>query len=215
MREDPRFPNLCIVDHPLIQDKLTAMRDKDSGIEVFRRSLREIAMLMGYEITRDLPLGTRRIETPMTEMDAPTLDGVNIAVVPILRAGLGMAQGLLDLMPSAMMGHVGLYRDEETHEPVEYLVKLPPADDTVFIVVDPMLATGGSASHAIDVLLRRGIKPQAIRFMALVGAPEGAETFHKNHPDIRVYIAALDDRLNENAYIIPGLGDAGDRMFGT
>lgn len=170
---------------------------------------------MGYEITRNLPLTTQPIETPLTTMDAPVLAGKKVAIVPILRAGLGMAQGLHDLMPSAREGHIGLFRDHETLKPVEYLVKLPEPEGRLFILVDPMLATGHSAVHACDVLNRHGVEDRSIRFLALVSAPEGVRVFHAAHPDIPVYVAALDSHLNENAYIVPGLGDAGDRMFGT
>jgi len=210
-----RYPNVHILDHPLIQHKLTHMRDKRRSTSGFRTLLREISLLMGYEITRDLPLTTERIETPLTEMDAPVLSGKKLAIVPVLRAGLGMAQGLHELVPSAREGHIGLYRDHNTHQPVEYLIKLPEAEGRLFIVVDPMLATGNSAVYACDVLNRHGVTDENIRFMALVAAPEGVETFCRAHPKVEVFAAALDSRLNENAYIIPGLGDAGDRMFGT
>lgn len=210
-----RYPSVKILDHPLIQHKLTLMRDKQRSTSGFRNLLREISLLMGYEITRDLPMTTERISTPMAEMDAPVLAGKKLAIVPVLRAGLGMAQGLHELVPSAREGHIGLYRDHETHQPVEYLIKLPEAEGRMFIVVDPMLATGNSAVHACDVLNRHGVTDDNIRFMALVAAPEGIETFCRAHPTIRVFAAALDSHLNENAYIIPGLGDAGDRMFGT
>jgi len=210
-----RYPNVHILDHPLIQHKLTHMRDKRRSTSGFRTLLREISLLMGYEITRDLPLTTERIETPLTEMDAPVLSGKKLAIVPVLRAGLGMAQGLHELVPSAREGHIGLYRDHNTHQPVEYLIKLPEAEGRLFIVVDPMLATGNSAVYACDVLNRHGVTDENIRFMALVAAPEGVETFCRAHPKVEVFAAALDTRLNENAYIIPGLGDAGDRMFGT
>ena len=215
MREQPEFPNLFILDHPLILHKLTHMRDKQRSTNMFRLLLREIALLMGYEITRDLPLTTKRIETPLEPMDAPVLDGKKVALVSILRAGLAMTEGLHELIPSAREGHIGLYRDPETHQPVEYLVKLPNAEGRLFIVVDPMLATGNSAVHAIDVLNKHGVPDSMIRFMALVAAPEGVRRFHADHPDVRVFTAALDRALNDHAYIMPGLGDAGDRMFGT
>ena len=172
-------------------------------------------MLMGYEITRDLPLGSIRIETPVAPCDAPVLAGKKLAVVPILRAGLAMADGLLDLMPSARVGHIGLYRDHETLAPVEYVVKLPSAEGRDFILADPMLATGGSAAHAVDILLRHGVDPARIRFMALVAAPEGLRAFSARHPLVPVFAAALDSHLNDHGYIVPGLGDAGDRLFGT
>lgn len=208
-------PNLFIVNHPLVQHKLSIMRDTGTSTGSFRQLLREIALLMGYEITRDLPVEMREIETPLTTMQAPFIAGRKLVIVPILRAGSGMADGLLELVPSARVGHVGLYRDEETKQPQEYLVKLPSAEGRVFILVDPMLATGNSAVHAADVLNRHGVADQNIRFMALVSAPEGVQQFHRSHPDIPVYTAALDSHLNEDAYIVPGLGDAGDRLFGT
>ncbi|HYD30181.1 MAG TPA: uracil phosphoribosyltransferase [Azospirillaceae bacterium] len=215
MRTHPDFPNLHILDHPLIQHKLTHMRETERSTSGFRQLLKEIALLMGYEITRDLPLTTRPIVTPMTEMDAPVIEGKKLAIVPVLRAGLGMAQGLHELVPGAREGHIGLYRDHDTKQPVEYLVKLPEPEGRVFILVDPMLATGNSGVHAVNVLNRHGVADKAIRFMALIAAPEGVRTFHAAHPQVPVFTAALDERLDENAYIIPGLGDAGDRMFGT
>jgi uracil phosphoribosyltransferase len=215
MRTHPDYPNLFILSHPLIQHKLTLMRDRKRSTSAFRALLREIALLMGYEITRDLPLTTERIETPLTTMDAPVLAGKKLSIVPILRAGLGMAEGLHDLVPSAREGHIGLYRDHDTKQPVEYLVKLPEPEGRIFILVDPMLATGNSAAHACDVLNRHGVEDANIRFMALVAAPEGVRVFHAAHPEVPVFTAALDSHLNENAYIVPGLGDAGDRMFGT
>jgi uracil phosphoribosyltransferase len=172
-------------------------------------------MLMGFEITRDLPLTTERVETPLEAMDAPVLAGKKVALVSILRAGLGMTEGLHELIPSAREGHIGLYRDPATKMPVEYLVKLPTPDDRLFILVDPMLATGNSAVHAVDVLNKHGVPDSHIRFMALVAAPEGVKTLSDAHPTLRIFTAALDRELNDNAYILPGLGDAGDRMFGT
>ncbi|WP_114395224.1 uracil phosphoribosyltransferase [Oleisolibacter albus] len=215
MRTHPDHPNLFILDHPLIQHKLTHMRDRSRSTMGFRQLLREIALLMGYEITRDLPLTTEKIETPLVTMDAPVIEGRKLAIVPILRAGLVMAEGLLELVPAAREGHIGLYRDHETKQPVEYLVKLPDAAGRLFILVDPMLATGNSAVHAVDVLNQHGVRDAQIRFMALVSAPEGVSVFHKAHPSVPVFTAALDSHLNENAYIVPGLGDAGDRLFGT
>lgn len=209
------FPNLFVLDHPLIQHKLSCMRDKNRSTMGFRQLLREIALLMGYELTRNLPLTTERIETPLCAMDAPVIEGRKLAIVPILRAGLVMAEGLMELVPAAREGHIGLYRDHETKRPVEYLVKLPDPAGRLFILVDPMLATGHSAVHAVDVLNRHGVDDSQIRFMALVSAPEGVRTFHAAHPNVPVYTAALDSHLNENAYIVPGLGDAGDRLFGT
>ena len=215
MRKHPEFPNLSILDHPLIQHKLSHMRDRNRSTMGFRLLLKEIALLMGYEITRDLPMTTERVETPLAWMDAPVLAGKKVAIVPILRAGLGMAQGLHELMPSAREGHIGLYRDHETKQPVEYLVKLPEPEGRIFILVDPMLATGNSAVHACDVLNRHGVDDANIRFMALVAVPEGMRVFNAAHPTVQVFTAALDSHLNESAYIVPGLGDAGDRMFGT
>ncbi|GAA4331876.1 uracil phosphoribosyltransferase [Pigmentiphaga soli] len=214
MKTDPRFPNLFIVDHPLIQHKLTHMRDRDTSTRTFRQLLRELTLLMGYEVTRRLPLTTRRIETPMAAMDAPVIAGKKLTVVPVLRAGVGMADGLLDLVPSARVGHIGLYRDEQ-HRPVEYLVRLPEIEGRAFIICDPMIGTGHSAVHAIDVLKTRGVAARDIVFLALVASPEGMQVVNGSHPDVPVYLAALDDRLDGNAYIIPGLGDAGDRLFGT
>lgn len=215
MKQDTRFPNLFILDHPLIQHKLSYMRDKETSTRSFRELLRELTLLMGYEVTRHLPLTSKYIETPLQPMQAPVIAGKKLVIVPVLRAGIGMSDGLLDLIPSARVGHIGVYRDHHTHEPVEYLVRLPDLHDRSFIVCDPMLATGNSAVHAIDVLRKRGVRPDRIVFLALVAAPEGVATFQEAHPDVKVYVAALDSHLNENAYIIPGLGDAGDRLFGT
>lgn len=215
MTTHPEFPNLHVLDHPLIQHKLTHMRDKTTSTRTFRTLLREISLLMGYEITRNLPLETRRIDTPMVTMDAPVIQGKKVAIVPILRAGNGMADGLMELMPGARVGHIGLVRDPVTHKPSEYLVKLPEAEGRRFILVDPMLATGHSASHAVDVLNRHGVADDQILFEALVAAPEGMRTFNKKHPNVKVYVASLDERLDDHAYIVPGLGDAGDRLFGT
>lgn len=215
MQTKADFPNLFIVDHPLIQHKLTLMRDEDRSTNTFRMLLNEIALLMGYEVTRDLPMTTKQIKTPICEMEAPVLAGKKTVVVPILRAGTGMADGILSLMPSARVGHIGLYRDPETKEPVEYLVKLPSAEDRLFILVDPMLATGHSGAYAVDVLNKHGVPDERIKFLALVAAPEGVKAFHEKHPDVPVYTASLDSHLNDHAYIVPGLGDAGDRLFGT
>ncbi len=211
----PEFPNLHIIDHPLIQHKLTQMRKADTPKNQFRQLLREIALLMGYEITRDLPLSSEQISTPLTSMEAPILAGPNPAIVPILRAGLGMADGFLELIPEADEGHIGMYRDPVSKKPVEYLVKLPHANGRTFFLVDPMLATGNSAVAALDALIRHGAKPSKIKFMALVAAPEGVRVFNQKYANIPIYTAALDERLNEKAYILPGLGDAGDRLFGT
>lgn len=215
MKTYPEFPNLFVVDHPLVQHKLTLMRSVDCSVQIFRDLLKEIAMLMGYEMTRDLPTEMKAITTPLAEMQAPVLSGKQLAIVPILRAGLGMADGLFDLVPFARIGHIGLYRDPATKQPVEYLVKLPSTEDRRFLVVDPMLATGHSAVHAVDVLIKRGASVENISFMALVAAPEGVKVFHEAHPEVQLYVAALDDHLNDKAYIVPGLGDAGDRLFGT
>jgi uracil phosphoribosyltransferase len=209
------FPNLHVLDHPLIQHKLSLMRDKRTPTIQFRQLLREIALLMGYEITRNLPVTHERIETPLTAMDAPTIAGKKVAIVSILRAGLGMADGLEELIPSARMGHIGMYRDPKTKRPVEYFIKLPEPEGRIFILCDPMLATGHSAVAAVDVLNKRGVSDDAIRLMALVTAPEGLRVFFKAHPQVPVYAAALDEYLNDHAYIVPGLGDAGDRLYGT
>ena len=205
---------LHIVDHPLVTHKLSIMRNKKTGSKDFRELLEEIAMLMGYELTRDLPLTDVTIETPLTKMKAKMIAGKKLAIVPILRAGLGMVDGLLSLIPVAKVGHIGLYRDPKTHLPVEYYCKLPPdVAERIVILVDPMLATGGSAVDALTMLKQRGCKQ--IRFMCLVAAPEGVKKVQEAHPDVDIYTAALDECLNEHAYIVPGLGDAGDRIFGT
>ncbi|WP_331712272.1 uracil phosphoribosyltransferase [Acidihalobacter aeolianus] len=209
------FPNLHLLDHPLIQHKLTIARRADTPTIQFRQLLKEISLLMGYEITRTLPLEYQAIETPLETMSAPVIQGKKVAIVAILRAGLGMTSGLHELMPSAREGHIGLYRDPETKRPVEYLVKLPEPEGRLFILVDPMLATGHSAAHAIDVLNRHGVPDSHIRFMALVTSPEGVAVLRETHPDVPVYAAALDRQLDDHAYIRPGLGDAGDRLFGT
>lgn len=215
MRTHKEFPNLHIVDHPLIQHKLTWLRRKETPTNLFRTLLREIALLMGYEITRRVPLTKIDIETPMQATRAPVLAGRKPAVVPILRAGIGMAEGLVELMPSARIGHIGVYRDPDTKQPKEYYVNLPEPGGRLFILCDPMLATGNSAVHAAKVLIEHGVEEQNIRFMALVAVPEGVRVFTDAHPGIAIYTAALDEKLDENAYILPGLGDAGDRIFGT
>ena len=203
-----------LIDHPLIIHKLSIMRNKKTGSKDFRELLNEIAMLMGYELTRDLPLEDVTIETPITKMKAKMVSGRKLAIVPILRAGLGMVDGILSLVPVAKVGHIGLYRDPDTHNPVEYYCKLPPdISERMVILVDPMLATGGSARDALTMLKKHGCKN--IRFMCLVAAPEGVAAVQAAHPDVDIYSAALDDHLNEHAYIVPGLGDAGDRIFGT
>lgn len=210
------FPNLKLVKHPLIAHKLTLMRDKNTSSLSFRQLLHEIALLVGFDMTRDLPLTTAEIETPVTKATLPVLDGTLPVIVPILRAGLGMSQALGELLPTASFGHIGVYRDEETHQPKEYLVKLPTdiANRPIWLV-DPMLATGGSAIHAINILAAHGVPRQSIKFMVLVAAPEGVKALQDAAPEVQIYAAALDEKLNENAYIVPGLGDAGDRIFGT
>ncbi len=215
MKQDPRFPNLFILDHPLIQHKLSHMREKTTSTRTFRGLLRELTLLMGYEITRELPMTTKPIETPLQAMDAPVIAGRKLAIVPVLRAGIGMSDGLLDLVPSARVGHIGVYRDPDSLQPVEYLVRLPDLADRTFILCDPMLATGNSAVHAVNVMKKRGVQDQQIIFLSLVAAPEGVTVFQAAHPAVKVYTAALDSHLNEHAYIVPGLGDAGDRLFGT
>ena len=227
-----------VMDHPLIQHKVTLMRKKETGSKDFRNLLEEITMLMGYEITRDLPLEDVEIETPVAKMMGKQISGKKLGIVPVLRAGLGMVQGMLNqlagkkmavvpilraglgmvdgiikLVPSVKVGHIGLYRDPQTLEPVEYYCKLPDVEDRDFIIVDPMLATGGSASAAITLLKEKGIKN--IKLMCLVAAPQGVQKVNADHPDVRIYVAALDDKLNDQGYIVPGLGDAGDRIFGT
>jgi uracil phosphoribosyltransferase len=206
--------HLTVVDHPLVQHKLTLMRDKTTSTAVFRQLLREISHLLAYEVTRELPLTMEEIETPLTTMMAPVLDGRKLALVSILRAGNGLLDGMLDLIPSARVGFVGLYRDEETLQPVQYYCKLPgELDDRLVIAVDPMLATGNSSAAAIDLIKKAGATN--IRFLCLLAAPEGVARMKDAHPDVPVVTAALDERLNDKGYIVPGLGDAGDRMYGT
>jgi uracil phosphoribosyltransferase len=204
---------LHIIDHPLVQHKLSIMRNKETSTMKFRDLLREIAMLMGYEITRDFPLTYEEIETPLMKMNAPKISGKKVVIAPILRAGLGMVDGLTTLIPSARIGHIGMYRDEQTCQPVFYYYKMPASKDRVVIVTDPMLATGGSACDAIRRLKEDGYT--SIRLMCLVASPQGVAAVEKQHPDVDIYIAALDEGLNEKNYILPGLGDAGDRIFGT
>lgn len=204
---------LYITNHPLIQHKLTIMRKRETGTLEFRELLKEIGMLMGYEVCRDFPLKEVEIETPMQKMIAHELDGKKVAVVPILRAGLGMVDGLLTLIPAAKVGHIGMYRDEKTHEPVFYYYKMPDGKDRMVILTDPMLATGGSACDAIKRLKDDGYTH--IRMVCLVASPQGVERVQREHPDVDIYTAALDDGLNKDCYILPGLGDAGDRIFGT
>lgn len=206
--------NVNVMTHPLIQHKVTLIRSVDTGTKDFRQLLEEIALLMGYEITRDLPLEDVEVETPLVKAIGKQIAGKKLGIVPILRAGLGMVNGLLELMPMAKVGHVGMYRDPKTLQPVEYYCKLPSdLADRRIIVTDPMLATGGSAAAAISLLKEKGAKD--IQLMCLVAAPEGVEVVNKAHPDVRIYVAALDEKLNDHGYILPGLGDAGDRIFGT
>lgn len=206
--------NVTIFDHPLIQHKLSILRDKNTASKDFRALVYEIAMLMCYEATRDLPLEDVEIETPICKTTAKHISGKKLAVVPILRAGLGMVDAICELIPSVRIGHIGLYRDEETLKPVEYYCKLPKdIGERDVIVVDPMLATGGSAIDAVSQIKLRN--PRSIKFMGIIAAPEGIEAFAKVHPDVHIYCAALDEKLNEVGYIVPGLGDAGDRIFGT
>ena len=202
-----------VIDHPLVQHKLTIMRDKNTSTLKFRQALQEISMLMGYEITRDFPLTYTDIETPLQPMKAPTIAGKKVVIAPILRAGLGMVDGLLTLIPSARVGHIGMYRDEETCKPVFYYYKMPANNDRLVILTDPMLATGGSACDAINRLKEDGFKN--IRMMALVASPEGIKTVQDAHPDVDIYLASIDEGMNDRKYILPGLGDAGDRIFGT
>ena len=206
--------NVNIIDHPLIQHKLTLMRQKDTGTKDFRELLEDIAMLMAYEITRDFPLKEIEIETPVAKCKAQVLAGKKVGVVPILRAGLGMLNGVVNMIPAARVGHVGMYRDPKTLKPVEYYCKLPSdVAERTLIVVDPMLATGGSAAAALTLLKEKGAK--SIILMCLVAAPEGIKVINEEHPDVPLYVAAVDEKLNDKGYIIPGLGDAGDRIFGT
>lgn len=204
---------LHIIDHPLVQHKLSIMRDKTTSTMKFRGLLEEIAMLMGYEITRDLPLTYEEIETPLMPMKAPKIAGKKVVIVPILRAGLGMVDGLMKLMPSARIGHIGMYRDEETCQPVFYYYKMPAGKERLVLLTDPMLATGGSACDAITRLKADGYTQ--IRLVCLVASPQGVEAVQNQHPDVDIYLASLDEGLNEKNYILPGLGDAGDRIFGT
>ena len=206
--------NVTVIDHPLVQHKISRLRDKNTGTNEFRTLIEEIATLMGYEALRDLPLEDIEVETPIERCMTPVISGKKLAVVPILRAGLGMVNGILSLVPTAKVGHIGLYRDEETHEPHEYFCKLPsPIDQRTIVVTDPMLATGGSAVAAVDFIKEHGGKH--IKFMCVIAAPEGVKRLHEAHPDIQIYIGHIDQELNDHAYICPGLGDAGDRIFGT
>lgn len=206
--------NIIVFDHPLLKHKITMMRKKDTGTNEFRKMVEEIAVLMGFEALNDLPLEYVEIETPIEKCESPVIAGKKLAIVPILRAGLGMVEGILELVPTAKVGHIGLYRDPKTHEPHEYYCKLPAnIDQRLIVVTDPMLATGGSAIAAVDYIKKYGGKH--IKFLSIIAAPEGIEALAKAHPDIQIYCAQVDRCLNENAYICPGLGDAGDRIFGT
>ncbi len=206
--------NITIFTHPLIQHKISLLRDKRTGTNEFRKLVEEIAMLEGFQALEDLPLEDVEVDTPLETCITPMISGRKLAIVPILRAGLGMVSGVLALVPTAKVGHIGMYRDEDTREPVEYYCKLPkPIEERTIIVTDPMLATGGSAVDAIDQIKKHG--GQSIKFMCIIAAPEGLEKLHKAHPDIQIYVGHLDRELNKDAYICPGLGDAGDRIFGT
>ena len=206
--------HLTVVSHPLVQHKLTLMREHDTSTASFRQLLREISLLLAYEVTRELPMTTKRIETPLCEMDAPMIEGKKLALISILRAGNGLLDGILELIPAARVGFIGLYRDHETLQPVQYYFKVPTQlEDRIVIVVDPMLATGNSSAAAIDLL--KGSGATNIRFLCLLAAPEGVAHMKERHPDVPIVTAAVDDHLNEKGYIVPGLGDAGDRMFGT
>lgn len=205
---------VIVLDHPLIKHKLTFIRDKNTGSKEFRELVKEVSMLMAYEVTRDLPLHEIEIETPVTKTKAQVISGKKLGLIPILRAGLGMVDGMLNLLPAAKVGHIGLYRDPDTLKPVEYYCKLPhDIEERDIIVLDPMLATGGSAIAAIKFLKQQN--PNSIKLVCLIAAPEGIEAIKKAHPNIEIYLASIDEKLNEDAYIVPGLGDAGDRLFGT
>ena len=208
--------NFHVIKHPLIEHKLTILRNKETGTKDFRDLINEVARLLAYEVSRDLPLEDIEIESPLGKTTQKALAGKKVVIAPILRAGLGMVDGILDLIPAARVGHVGLYRDEETMEPVEYFVKMPNnIEDRHMYIVDPMLATGGSAIAAIDSVLERGAKAKNIKFICIVAAPEGVKALNEAHPEVEIFTAALDEKLDENAYIVPGSGDAGDRLFGT
>ncbi|NDC38363.1 MAG: uracil phosphoribosyltransferase [Proteobacteria bacterium] len=209
-----RFPNVHVVSHPLVLHKLTLMRQKETPSSEFRRLLREISVFLAYEATATLPLHQVEIETPITKMQAPMIEGKKIVIISVLRAGNGILDGMIDVIPSARVGHIGLYRDPKTLIPVEYYFKVPEnLGDRDVIVVDPMLATGNSAAAAVSRI--KGLNPKSIQFVSLLAAPEGIKNFHADHPEVRVITVAIDERLNEHAYIVPGLGDAGDRLFGT
>ena len=214
MQRRIRMSKVHVMDHPLIQHKVSLMRDKETGAKEFRELLNEISMLMAYEVTRDLPLKTVEIQTPICTAQTKVIAGKKLAIVPILRAGLGMVDGIMSLVPAAKVGHIGLYRDPNTLEPVEYYCKLPAdAEEREILLVDPMLATGGSASAAINFIKRRGCKN--IKLVCLIAAPEGTARVQADHDDVDIFVAAMDEKLNDHGYIIPGLGDAGDRLFGT
>ena len=207
-------PNIIVFDHPLLKHKITLMRDENTGTNEFRKMVEEIAMLMGYEALNDLPTENVTVKTPIETCESPVISGKKLVVVPILRAGLGMEEGILHLVPSAKVGHIGLYRDPETHQPHEYYCKLPSSlEERLIVVTDPMLATGGSGTAAVDFIKQHGGKH--IKFLSIIAAPEGIEALAKAHPDIQIYVAQVDRELNKDAYICPGLGDAGDRIFGT
>jgi len=206
--------NVFVFDHPLIQHKLALIRDKNTGAKEFRALVEEVSLLMGYEVTRHMPLEETEVETPIGPAKVKMLSGKKIGIVPILRAGLGMVNGMLKLIPAAKVGHIGLYRDPDSLMPVEYYCKLPSdVSERELIILDPMLATGGSAAKAVEILKEKGAA--SIKLMCLIAAPEGIEAVHKDHPDVEIYTAAIDERLNSHGYIVPGLGDAGDRLFGT
>jgi uracil phosphoribosyltransferase len=208
------FASVTVIDHPLVQHKLSLLRDRTTSTANFRRLVKEIALLLGYEVTRDLPLMTRAIETPICPLDAPFIEGKKLCIVPVLRAGLGLAEGLLDLIPQARVGHIGIYRDPVTLDAIEYYLKLPTdAAERLVIVTDPMLATGHSLVSAVDRIKALGVT--RLKVVCLLAAPEGIRTFGARHPDIPIITAAIDERLNDHGYIVPGLGDAGDRLFGT
>jgi uracil phosphoribosyltransferase len=210
----PKFPNLTVLDHPLIQHKLTLLRDRDTGTRDFKQLVSEISMLMAYEVTKDLPTEQVEIQTPLERTTGRVVSGKRLSLVPILRAGLGMAEGIAQLLPTARVGHIGMFRDERSLEPVRYYAKIPPGDaDHEYLVLDPMLATGGSANAAVTTLKTVGAR--RIRFLCLVAAPEGVKRMLDSHPDVPVFAAALDRGLNQVGFIVPGLGDAGDRLFGT
>lgn len=215
MKQHSVFPNLFVSEHPLVGHKLSHMRQIDCDKKSFKQSLKEISWLLGYEVTSGLATTKKSIKTPVAPMEAPFLRESPPVILPILRAGIGMSEGLEDIMPDAPVGHIGLYRDEVTKRPVEYLVKLPPVGEHGCILVDPMLATGHSAKYAIDILVSNNVPPSKISLMVLVAAPEGVKVILEAYPEVMIYTAALDERLNEKAYIVPGLGDAGDRLFGT